>query len=159
MSLLKLKCTRCGKRLLTYYQYGFQRYRSPVKRCKSCGNPYADPRCHEIAAEGIPEDAFRTGSYVVMLVIGLLILYRGIHLAGRRQLGVVDEMQWLLPSVFIIGGLVMSVGGIIEVIWIKTGGKARRYDRLWRESERRLKDKEYAWLLKESGYPVPEKYL
>lgn len=159
MSLVKLKCVRCGKRLLFYHQDGFRRYRSPLKRCKRCGNPYVDPRCHEIAAEGIPEDAFHTVSYVVMLVIGLFILYRGIHLFGRRQLGVMDEMQWLLPSIFIAAGLVMSVGGIIEIIWIKTGGKAKKYDRLWRESEQRLGDKEYVWQLKELGYHVPEKYL
>lgn len=159
MEYVKIKCAHCGKKLLTYDQGSMIRYKSPVKNCKKCGARYADPRCHEMAIEGIPAGTFSTFSYIAMIVIGALILYRGIYLFKRYQLGVPDAMQWLLPTIFVIGGMVMVVGGIVEIIMIKTGWKTKKYARLLQESEQRLSDKNYAHVLKDLGYGVPEKYL
>ena len=144
---------------MTYSQAAFRRYGSPIRNCKKCGMRYADPRIHEIAIEGIPEDIFRISSYVILLIIGALILYRGVCLFGRHQLGVSDAIQWMLPSVFTIGGAVMVVDGIWEIISIVTGLKKKRFDKRREESEQRLADKSYVYMLRDLGYDIPEKYL
>lgn len=159
MQEVKIRCKKCGKKLLTYSQGSFRRYKSPIKTCKKCGTRYVDPRCHEIAIEGIPKDTFSILSYVIMLIIGLLIGYRGIHLFGMRQLGMPQNTQWLLPVVFMIGGIIMAFGGIVEIIAIKTGIKARKFEKLKRESELRLRDKNYAYMMQNLGYQVPEEFL
>ncbi len=155
----ELKCVTCGKRLLTYDNTSFRQYKSPVKQCKKCGTYYLDPRCHELAVEGVPEVEFSIGPQVVLLVFGGLVLYRGFYLSGRTQLSTPDSIQWLLPTLFIIMGIVFILGGIVEIILIKTGKKAQRYEKLRKESEERLQDRTYAYVLHDLGYPVPEKYL
>lgn len=155
----KVKCSQCGKTLLSYDNYHFRQYKSPVKHCKKCGNIYADPRCHEIMTEGIPADTFSYLSYFIMTIIGALIFYRGIVVSNQYQLNVPEQIQWLLPSIFIIGGLIMVIGGIWELIYIKTGLKEKKFKKLTLESHERLLNKEYAHTLSELGYNVPEKYL
>ncbi len=159
MQSIEIRCKNCGKKLLTYDQGSIRRYKSPVKNCKKCGTRYADPRCHEIAIEGIPGDTFYIPSYVIMVIIGALILYRGIYLFGVRQIGVPNGFQWFLPGFFTIAGAVMVIGGIVEIITIKTGRKTLKYEKLRKESEERLSDKSYAYILQDLGYQVPEKYL
>lgn len=159
MQSIEIRCKNCGKKLLTYDQASTRRYKSPVKNCKKCGTRYADPRCHEIAIEGIPKDTFSIPSYVVMMIIGALILYRGIYLFGIHQIGVSDSFQWFLPAAFTILGAAMVIGSIVEIISIKSGRKALKYEKLRKESEERLSDKSYAYILQSLGYQVPEKYL
>lgn len=159
MQSIEIRCKNCGKKLLKYEKSSTRKYKSPVKKCKKCGTIYADPRCHEIAIEGIPEDTFSIPINVIMGIIGALILYRGIHLFGVHQIGTPDEIQWLLPSVFTLIGAVMVIGSIVEIIAIKLGIKAKRYEKLRKESEERLSDKSYVYIIQDLGYKVPEKYL
>lgn len=159
MQSIEIRCKNCGKKLLKYEQSSSIKYESPVKKCKKCGTRYADPRCREIAIEGIPEGTFSIPLYVIMGIIGALILYRGIHLFGVHQIGTPDEIQWLLPSVFTILGAAMVIGSIVEIIAIKSGIKAKKYEKLRKESEERLSDKSYVYILQDLGYKVPEKYL
>ncbi|MDD5853933.1 MAG: hypothetical protein PUD03_07575 [Lachnospiraceae bacterium] len=91
-------CKRCGSKLLSYNEYSKKRYESPVKRCKKCQAYYLDPRCHEIAVEGIPSDAFSIRSRLIMGLFGAFVLYRGIHLLFRYQIGTPEHMQWLMPE-------------------------------------------------------------
>ena len=65
----------------------------------------------------------------------------------------------MLPTVFTITGIICVIGGIIEIISIKTGKKQERFDRLTKESIQRLSDKSYAYTLQDLGYQVPEEYL
>lgn len=97
---------------------------------------YADPRCHEIALDGIPPDTFSVRSNAVFAIIGALILYRGIYLFGKYQLGVPNKMQWMLPSVFVIWGAATAVWGIAEIILIVSGMKKRNLMRLKRHPRR-----------------------
>lgn len=159
MQPYEIRCRNCKKKLLTYSGSSYPKYKSPVKKCKKCGTVYADPRCHEIAIEGIPRGMFSVPAYAVMLVIGALMCWRGIYLFGVRQLSVPDAVQWLLPALFTVSGAVMAIAAVAGIIAIRTGVKEKRFDRLRRESEARLGDKNYAYLLRDLGYQVPEKYL
>lgn len=159
MEEYEIRCKGCGKRLLKYSKISIRRYKSPVKTCSKCGMRYADPRCHEIAIDGIPSDTFRISSYILLAVVGALILYRGIYLFGMHQMGTPEMMQWLLPTLFTVFGSVLLLGGLTECILIVTGIKQRRFDKLTKESEQRLADKGYVYLLQELGYQIPDKYL
>ena len=159
MQSIEIRCKNCGKKLLKYEKRSTRKYKSPVKKCKKCGTRYADPRCCEMAIEGIPEDTFYIPSYVIFMIIGALILYRGIHLFSVHQIGTPDEIQWLLPSFFTLIGIVIVIGSIVEIIAIKSGLKAKKYEKLKKESEERLSDKSYVYILQDLGYKVPEKYL
>lgn len=149
-------CSECGKKLMAYDSTSFRRYKSPVKKCKKCGNPYIDPRCHELAVEGTPPDLFSVKSYVVMIIFGILLLWRGLYLFQQIQLGVPRETQWLIPVVIISGGAVCVIGGIIEIISIRTGLKEKKYIRLYMESAERLKDADYVNTLRNLGLNIPE---
>lgn len=156
---MKIVCKNCGKRLLSYNPSGFIRYKSPVKQCPKCYTRYLDPRCMEIAIHGIPKYTYSAGSYFFLTLFGAFMLYRGIILYNSYELGVPSEIQWLMPTVLTIGGIMLLVGGIVEIILIKSGKKLQRFERLTMESEKRLADKSYAFILKDLGYNVPDKYL
>ncbi len=149
-------CSNCRKKLLTYDGTGSKKYESPLKKCPKCGALYIDPRCHELAAEGIPSAEFSICAYIVLAIFGGFIVWRGGHLLKRVQIGVPDEIQWVMPVVLIILGAICVFGGIIEILLIKTGRKSEKFNRLYEESKERLRNAEYVGLLREHGYNVPD---
>lgn len=151
-----LYCAKCEKKLLTYDNTSFRRYKSPVKKCKKCDNLYIDPRCHELAIEGIPSDVFSVKLYIILIIFGILLLWRGIYLLSQVQLGVPRETQWLMPTVIIIFGASSVIGGIAEIISIKTGLKEKKYNRLYMASVERLKNVDYMNTLRNLGVDIPE---
>ena len=159
MSRVNIVCSNCGKKLLSYDPPGVQKYKSPVNQCPDCHTRYIDPRCHEIVIEGVPADKFSVKSHLFLVVIGALFLWRGIYLFGMKSIGTPEEIQWFMPSVICIAGMVMVFGGIFEVIYILSGKKQAKYDKLTMESDMRLQDKSYAYILQDFGYIVPDKYL
>lgn len=142
-----LNCSGCGKKLLSYEKWSRQ-YKSPLKKCPKCGKMYADPRCHELAIEGIPNDVFSVKSNLILMIFGALVVWRGVYLIN--WLG--SENDDFMPIVFIIVGAICIIGGIAEIVSIKTGRKARKFERLRMESEERLRDNSYAEQLREVGY-------
>lgn len=159
MQSIEIRCKNCGKKLLKYDQIYTRKYKSPVKNCKKCGTRYLDPRCCEIAIEGISENVFHISPNVISMIIGALITYRGIYLFRVHQIGTPEEIQWLLPAIFTITGVIIVIVSIVDIIAIKSGRKVLKYEKLMKESEERLRDKSYAYILQGLGYKVPEKYL
>lgn len=152
---VEFKCPSCGKKLFTY-EYRVKKYGEVLKTCKKCGEEYLDPRYHELAVEGIPEDEFRYSPYLIMIVIGGLLIWRGIHLFSRYQLGLPKEMQWLLPVLFIGLGIASIIGALISMLSIKTGRKRIKLDRMLEESKERMKDAGYVTTIRRLGYNVPD---
>lgn len=76
-----------------------------------------------------------------------------------HQIGTPEEIQWLLPAIFTITGVIIVIVCIVDIIAIKSGRKVLKYEKLMKESEERLRDKSYAYILQGLGYKVPEKYL
>lgn len=151
-------CRSCGKKLLTYEAHE-RKYGSPIRSCKKCGKEYLDPRYQELAITETPEIKFRLSSLIITLIIGALLTWRGIYLYGMRQLNTPQELQWLLPTIILIFGILFIVGGIGDTILILTGSKQRKYEKLREESHRRLLNADYANRLSELGYPVPDMYM
>ena len=75
MGDVKIYCSKCGKKLLSYNPPGFIRYKSPVKRCPSCNTRYVDPRCWEIAIQGLPRDTFNVGFWSFVFMEGHCIIW------------------------------------------------------------------------------------
>ena len=152
---IEFKCPSCGKKLFTY-EYRIRKYGCPVKECKKCGCEYIDPRYYELAIDGVPEDEYKILPYVLMIVIGLLIMWRGYHMLGMRQLGVSAQIQWLLPCVFLIFGIVLVIGAVGGIIMIVTGLHRKKIERLLEESEDRVRDYSYVKKLQRLGYKIPD---
>lgn len=147
----ELRCKKCGKKLLSYEAYQ-RKYGSPLKNCKACGAEYIDPRFHELAIEGYPEQEFKKVYSVIMIVIGGLILWRGIYMFGLHQMGLPEEMQWVLPGVITLLGVAFIIGGVVDLIRIATGLKVRKFEKLMNESRERMADENYTAKLEWLGY-------
>lgn len=157
MSAVEFNCSGCGKKLFDYDPVThFRRFKSPVKECPKCGRKYADPRCHEIALEGLPKDIFSVKAHIFLIVLGAIVLCWEATLIGKSEL---SGIQWLMPGVIVLIGVILLVGGMVEVISILTGIKKKKYDRLTEESKERLKNRDYAYILYGLGYYIPQEYL
>ncbi len=154
---IEFHCPSCNKKLFSY-EARVRKYGKLTKECKKCGATYIDPRCHELAIDGIPQDEFGVVQYILAIVIGILIAWRGIHMFGMHQLGVANEIQWFLPTVFILIGIAAVIGGIYEIIAIKTGIKKKKFDKMYEESKARMRDSSYIYTLEKLGYNIPEEY-
>lgn len=145
-----LKCSNCNKTLITY-EGRERKYGSPFFNCKKCGTEYVDPRYQELAVVGIPESEFGYGTSIICLVIGGLLLWRGIYLLGVRMLGTPDFMQWVLPTMVLILGGAFVVMAIVDFVSIVSGGKRKKFERLYEESLARMQDEAYVEKLKKCG--------
>ncbi len=152
---IEFKCPSCGKKLFTY-EYRIRKYGSPLKECKKCGSEYIDPRYYELALDGIPDDEFKITPYVFMMIIGGLIIWRGLYMFRMHQLGVAEEIQWLLPTVFTLLGIVLVIGSIAGMVSIKTGLHKKKIDRLMAESRARVSDMDYIRRLRKLGYKIDD---
>lgn len=144
-------CKQCNCKLLTYEKWQ-KKYKSPIAICKKCGNEYLDPRCHELAIEGIPQEEFKVSKDFILLLVGGLIAWRGYVLFGMHMLGTLASTQWLLPTVILILGIALILVSILDLISILTGLKKRKYEKLLEESQNRIKDDNYVLKLKQIGY-------
>lgn len=158
LKIAKDRCPECGKKFFIYNE-SQHRYGNTIRECKKCKNQYIDPRYHELAITGIRKTDFSVTSFIVLILFGAFILYRGIHFINTRLLGSPDGSNIFFSVIFIFFGSITIIAGIAEIIVIKTGLKAKKFDKLLEESEERLSNYEYAQSLKQAGYDVPEKYL
>lgn len=150
----EFRCPSCGKKLFDYYPR-VRKYGKIIRTCKKCRADFLDPRYHEMAIDGILEEEFAMGPYIFMIILGALIAWRGYYLFGVHQLGTPDEVQWLMPTLFMVLGIGFILGAIISIILIKTGVKSKKFDRLYAESKERLRDVNYLKALKNLGYELP----
>ncbi len=150
---IEFRCPSCGKKLFSYEQR-IRKYGSPIKECKKCGAEYLDPRYYELAIDGVPEDEYKAGPYLFMVIVGILVTWRGLYLFRMRQLGTPEGMQWLMPTLFTVLGVVCIVAAVVGLILLKTGLHEKKINRLMDESRARIKDMSYVSRLKKLGYKV-----
>ena len=55
--------------------------------------------------------------------------------------------------------MILTIGAIIEIISIISGRKAQKFEKRRLESEARMSDKGYVYILQDLGYQIPDKYL
>lgn len=149
-------CPHCGKKFSDYNAESCD-YGTPVRKCSSCGGAYLDRRYHEMAVDGYPQSGFDCKVSIKTMLFGLVFLLIALaytaytmHFRGYYSVKIVCTA--------VLAAVVMVVG-IIDLISIKTGIKMKRFEKKMAESEKRLENPEYAQILAELGYSVPEKYL
>ena len=149
------KCPHCGADIEGTYK-NIYIYGSPIRICKKCKKQYLNRHYHEIAIDGIrPDDLSTKGNGKMILLslvasIALIALNIATYSMGRI-------FKALALAAFI--AVVLFFGLIIETLKVKSGKKAKEFEKKRQESCRRLQNREYALLLSQLGYQVPAEYL
>jgi len=153
---VELSCPHCGKKV-GVFAGGQYNYGSPIKICPKCGKEYVNSFFHEIEIDGINPDAFDMKRLIIGIILGIVIfaVSAGIH---YFEVTVQRYYHYAFIGMMIISAMVF-VFCIANIILIKTGLKAKRTEKMRRESAARLANPDYARKLAEHGYNVPEKYL
>ena len=150
------ECPHCRRKGF-FYEPRQRYYGSPVRICSNCKQMYLDVRHREAAVDGMEEDYLSTKKGLFLFLMGMIycivcsvIVILEIHFSGKYHLA---------PAFLAPMGIVMAVAGAVDTIRIMTGAKEKKMKKIIAESEKRLEDKNYARLLMQQGYEVPEKYL
>lgn len=149
-------CPYCGAKILFYYE-GEWRYGSPVRNCRKCGEKYVDERYHEIVVEGIEPSALsiKYNGIKMLIMSGIFLISFLIHYYEVSHGNTYNLSFCVLMVVALLGILIF----LADSIRILVGAKAKKLERLRKESVKRLQIWSYAKELESLGYSVPEEYL
>ncbi|MBD5541560.1 MAG: hypothetical protein HDR00_10305 [Lachnospiraceae bacterium] len=149
-------CPHCGAKIPSYQEKTWI-YGSPLRTCRKCKNRYIDIRFHEIALEGVRPCDVSAGPPLSMALMGFIVaaistglLYYEFHYSDSYHI----ILLFLAPV-----GVGMIFCGIVDAIRAKLGLKAKKMEKLRKESVERLSDKNYAHELAARGFYIPEEYL
>ena len=128
-----------------------------LKVCPKCKNEFLDKRFTEVAIEGFDrrsvEPSFYLKGIVFFAVITLMSILLFIYMV---------KFIGKYPTK-ILGCIGIGILGIIlctlMFVRVKFGFEEKERENYIKQSEERLKNKEYAEKLKFYGYEVPDKYL
>jgi len=149
------KCPHCGKDLGKYINAHL--YGSPIQTCDHCKQQHLDPRYHEIAIDGIrPEDLSAKGNgKVFFIALALFVVSVAANVFYYINLSRIKPAALFAMLLF----LAMLIFSVVDTIRIKTGAKQKAMEKERLASIERLQNPEYARLLAEIGYNIPEEYL
>lgn len=154
--LMEIHCPNCNRTVGTFV-VGDYRYGNPIKTCPKCKTEYINPAVHEIEVDGISPDAFDMKKLLLGMIMGVVFFIIGaviFHLEVTRK-GYYHTSNVAVMVISVIA-FFYALGNIV---FIKTGIKAKWTERKRQESVTRMSNPEYALKLKNHGYNVPEKYL
>lgn len=149
-------CPYCGKTIRVKRYKAEHAYGSPVRTCEHCAKTYIDRYYRELALEGEKSIDRRkiAPKNVGMMLFGILIVLFGAFLFPEEK----DIMIRVL--LIILGGLLtLSAAWVLITEYRTYDARMKFFEEERAESEKRLKDNEYAQKLKNAGYRVPERYL
>ncbi len=145
------KCPKCGAAYEknTYGRHPSKdnrvKYGSPLKMCSKCQNIFIDDEYREIAIDGVRKADTQHISPAGLLYSGISIFASISSFACQYTLGGI---------IFILIALYLSLRELLTY-----NIRQQMLKKLTQESEERMKNIQYAQLLKKYGYNVPEKYL
>lgn len=148
-------CPHCGMVVTLFNPKNTIFFGSPVRICPKCSQRFIDKRFQEPALSPdykLPVKGLSTSNIVILIILALLfVLGVFLFVVVDASLGI----GWMLLS-----GL-FFIAMVFAIIWDNA-----HFDKLLKEaqmelaaSQKRLESSDYARLLKELGYSVPEKYL
>lgn len=150
------KCPHCGASLGSVVKDAYI-YGSLIRNCTKCKNPYLDKRYHEIEIDGIREGDLSTkgnGKMILGCLVAAIVLF-ALNAFTILTLGRIYTAIFLMFLLFVFFFFAM----IVETVKVKSGKKEKELEVERHVSVKRLQNKEYAHILLELGYKVPEKYL
>lgn len=148
-------CPNCGAKYgdnrTDVYRYG-----SPVRTCAKCKGQYLNKCYHEAAVDGFSDAdvSLEAGKKK----IGNALLLLGLSVAVNVLFFVLQRHSWIY-WLFLGLGVVYLLVALKDYVQVKNGTRQQALEKCMEESIERLGDPEYACLLKELGYNVPEEYL
>lgn len=158
------RCPHCGHGL-AYGDDAKPRwiYGSPIRWCPFCHNEYLDKNYHEIAIDGVPNNAtkritfFDTIRFILGLcVLGILCYFVFNLLVNLKTV----KFSFLLFMVFIgLGGWCYQLLESPLYRFFKYQEMIDSIEKEKQASEKRMQDPEYVQKLIANKYRVPEKYL
>lgn len=154
--MMEIHCPHCG-RMVGKFVAGDYRYGSPIKICPKCKNEYINPVIHEIEVDGISPDAFDMKKLLMVILMGIVffVIAAAVH---YYEITTQDYYHTSCIAIMIISAIII-VYSLANILFIKTGIKAKWTEGKRQESVKRMNDPEYALKLKEFGFDVPDKYL
>ena len=148
-------CPHCGKEISGYMENQMY-FGSPIITCKKCKGKYLDRRFHEIAIDGIGNVlSIKRSAKILLIFLALFSIAFIVNFFSIMQSGKYNVKLFFVQ----ILSLFAMVFAIADMVMIKTGMKAKRYEKKKLESIVRLRNIEYAKTLSEFGYEVPDEYL
>lgn len=159
--MLKIKtrkiCPKCGvPQELTYKWIRGKEYGKTIKTCAACHTKYVDVDCYEPALKNYDDYYAEIIVYLVFaelliaLDCGIVAVIINIILSVLLNIEMIPMLFWIT---FIATLALLTV---YEVYSNKKSGGLRK---LWEESDARLKNVDYAIMLANYGFDVPERYL
>lgn len=159
MTYYKFKCPHCGKTVGRASSLDVNTYGCPLRTCPNCGKIYIDSHCKEPALY-----SYKEGGIVSCIVHSIIVALFG-AMAVFIVCGIVtavtdsfykaiEPIVWIMLGAFIA---FFAVNLVYEVKHLKTSNEDAL--RAWKESDARLRNIEYARLLKDAGFKVPKTYL
>ncbi len=149
-------CSKCGAPIMVLAQDEYK-YGCPIRACAQCHQRYLDRGWHEIAVEGYRETDVSTKKNVKQLG-GWGLATVALIAANIFTVQVLHVVYYALVFLAIGAGIAFLVA-LKDTFVCATGMKKNDLEQLREESERRLRNPEYAKQLAELGYPVPARYL
>lgn len=150
------ECPHCGNntgaKLGRAYLYG-----TPVRTCPKCSGKYLETCYHEVEIDGFRESdvsrkASRKDVFISLAVMLLMLALNGaMYALGGR----------IFKAILLFGILsVVYFFSCVRSFWKVCSGKmTKELEKERLASQKRLENREYAHMLLELGYKVPEKYL
>ena len=149
------KCPHCNAAIEGTFKNVYI-YGSPIRTCKKCKKQYLNRHFHEIAIDGIrPEDLSTKNNG--KMILGTLI--SSIFFGTATVFTYSSGRMFALSLILALASVFFFFGMILDTIKVKTGKKAKEFEKKGQESRQRLQNKEYALTLARLGYPVPGEYL
>lgn len=150
LSYYNFYCPYC-KHLLTSTEHP-NSYGNPLKVCAKCGKTYIDSYCTERAFfKYRPSSAARHAGGAVVVAFTVSFFPTAIAWFISQS----DKVCWIT---FGISFLLLWLGYFLYCRFNREKISQREFE-LWHESDQRLRNPEYAFILKKFGYNVPSRYL
>ncbi|HWR23952.1 MAG TPA: hypothetical protein VN366_10820 [Feifaniaceae bacterium] len=149
-------CPYCGRTIRIKSAKTEHAYGSPVRQCEFCKKTYIDRYYRELALEDADKIDRRklAPKNAGMLLFGALLILLGYFLFPGEKDIIIRVLMMAL------GGLLALAAAFVIVTEYRTyDARMKFFEEELSESEKRLKDPEYAQKLKNAGYRVPERYL
>lgn len=159
MTYYKFKCPHCGKVVARENSLAADKSGCPFRTCPNCGKTYIDNHCLEPALRPYKE---RGILYCIGLsLLGGILFGFGVTLLFvliAELAGVLSDYSWEYGVIWLVAAVLIFVLCLIKLLNTREKNNKAEY-KAWLESDARLRNVEYAKILKQAGFKVPEHYF
>ena len=152
MTYVTTKCPHCGEYIKVFSNQKTS-HGCPFKTCSNCGNIYVDKNCYEQALYPYKKSSKSSYTASALFVAFAIAIMPFVAIAYFSDLN------------FTLAGAISGVIFLLSFIYFYRSGHSNyeaneaRILKEWQESDKRLKNPEYADALVKAGFNVPETYL